>query len=171
MVSCTDVLQIDYLEQPELYTEFFDSFRRPAAPGHAVSRGRVLIHPFGRFSSPGDMPPMQLNALRRELLQDMLASRLDAPMVAGQAYLQPYCTCDGRDLYLYLVNGSMDEASSVTLAMGALRFSGAWALTDQNERRTIPYTEGPDGRFTFDLRLAPMDAALLRLTLQEEEPA
>ena len=63
---------------------------------------------------------MQLNALRRELLQDMLASRLDAPMVAGQAYLQPYCTCDGRDLYLYLVNGSMDEASSVTLAMGAL---------------------------------------------------
>ena len=92
-------------------------------------------------------------------------------MVAGQAYLQPYCTCDGRDLYLYLVNGSMDEASSVTLAMGALRFSGAWALTDQNERRTIPYTEGPDGRFTFDLRLAPMDAALLRLTLQEEEPA
>lgn len=171
VISSTDVLQIDYLEQPELYTEFFDSFRRPAAPGHAVSRGRVLIHPFGRFSSPGDMPPMQLNALRRELLQDMLASRLDAPMVAGQAYLQPYCTCDGRDLYLYLVNGSMDEASSVTLAMGALRFSGAWVLTSRNERRTIPYTEGPDGRFTFDLRLAPMDAALLCLTLQEEEPA
>ena len=171
VISSTDVLQIDYLEQPELYTEFFDSFRRPAAPGHAVSRGRVLIHPFGRFSSPGDMPPMQLNALRRELLQDMLASRLDAPMVAGQAYLQPYCTCDGRDLYLYLVNGSMDEASSVTLAMGALRFSGAWALTSQNERRALPYAEEPDGRFTFDLRLAPMDAALLCLTLQEEAPA
>lgn len=34
-----------------------------------------------------------------------------------------------------------------------------------------PYTEEPDGRFTFDLRLAPMDAALLCLTLQEEEPA
>ena len=170
VISSTDVLQIDYLEQPELYTEFFDSFRRPAAPGHAVSRGRVLIHPFGRFSSPGDMPPMQLNALRRELLQDMLAPHLDAPMVVGQAYLQPYCTCDGRNLYLYLVNGGMDEALSVTLAMGALRFSGAWALTSRNERRTVPYAEEPDGRFTFDLRLAPMDAALLCLTLQKEEP-
>lgn len=70
---------------------------------------------------------MQLNALRRELLQDMLASRLDAPMVAGQAYLQPYCTCDGRDLYLYLVNGSMDEASSVTLAMARSAFRGMGA--------------------------------------------
>ena len=65
----------------------------------------------------------------------------------------------------------MDEASSVTLSMGALRFSGAWVLTGQNERRALPYTEEPDRRFTFDLRLAPMDAALLRLTLQEEEPA
>ena len=58
----------------------------------------------------------------------------------------------------------------MTLAMGALRFSGAWVLTSRNERRTIPYAEEPDGRFTFDLRLAPMDAALLCLTLQEEEP-
>ena len=54
--------------------------------------------------------------------------------------------------------------------MGALRFSGAWALTSRNERRTVPYAEEPDGRFIFDLRLAPMDAALLCLTLQKEEP-
>ena len=113
---------------------------------------------------------MQLNALRRELLQDMLAPHLDAPMVVGQAYLQPYCTCGGRNLYLYLVNGSLDEASSVMLAMGAIRFSGAWVLTSRNVRRTVSYKEEPNGRFTFDLRLAPMDAALLCLTLQKEEP-
>lgn len=169
VISSTDVLQIDYLEPPELYTEFFDSFRRPAAPGHAVARGHVLIHPFGHFEDPGAIPPMQLNALRREILLEALLPHLDAPCVVGQTYVQPYCTQEGNTLYLYLVNGSMDDVPSVTLALGAYQPASAWMLTSENVRAAVHWTPLTGQRAVFDIRLAPMDAVLLCLTLEQEE--
>lgn len=169
VISSADVLQVEYLDDPERYTDFYDSFRRPVAPGHAVTQGRVLIHPFGRFESPGAMPPMQLSALRREILQDALTGRLDAPMVVGQAYLQPYCTCDGKQMYVYLINGSMDAVDSVTLELGSVRFDDAWILSSRNERLQARWNAENDTRAVFSLQLAPMDAALLCLHLLQQE--
>lgn len=168
VISSADVLQVDYLEPPERWTDFYDSFRRPTAPGHAVARGQVLIHPFGRFERPDSMPPMQLTSLRREILQDVLSGRLDAPMVVGQAYLQPYCTCDGQTLHMLLLNGSLDGVDSVTLDMGRLRFDRVWVRTSRNEHRPVSWrTEGR--RAVLDLRLEPMDAVLLTFTLTQQE--
>ena len=31
---------------------------------------------------------------------------MNAPVVEGPAYLQPYCTGDGERMYVYLVNGA-----------------------------------------------------------------
>lgn len=169
VISSADVLQIEYLQEPVRYTDFYDSFRRLAAPGHVLSRAHVLIHPFGRFESPGAMPPMQLSALRREILQDALTGRLDAPMVVGQAYLQPYCTCDENHLYVYLVNGSMDAVDSVTLELGKVRFDDAWVLTSRMERTAVRWRAETDSRAVFSVALSPMDAALLCLHLPQQE--
>jgi hypothetical protein len=65
VISSADALRVEYEGEPELWTRFYDSFRRPVCPGHAVWDGRALVYPFGRFSQPGEIPPMQLNPVRR----------------------------------------------------------------------------------------------------------
>lgn len=96
------------------------SFRRDRGPCEAVVDGRVFVYPFGNFSGPQDIPPMLLNDVRQELLQDVLAAsgRLDAPMVCGAPYLVPYCMADGGRTCLYLVNGALDAVENIVLHVG-----------------------------------------------------
>ena len=119
IVVCSDVLDVTYAADAEVneYSAMYDSFRRRTLPCQCVVNKKVLIYPYGHFGAPGHIPVMLLNALRQEILQDVL---LDAnapfPMVQGNAYLQPhYLSCaDGE--YLYLVNGSSDAVETVRIA-------------------------------------------------------
>jgi len=118
IVVCSDVLDVTYAADAEVteYSAMYDSFRRRNLPGQCVVNGKVLIYPFGHFGAPGHIPVMLLNALRQELLQDVLRSAgAKFPMVLGSPYLEPhYLSCDSGE-YLYLVNGSSDAVESVRL--------------------------------------------------------
>ena len=123
IVVCSDVLDVTYAAGAEVneYSAMYDSFRRRRLPGQCVVNNKVLIYPFGHFGAPGHIPVMLLNALRQEILQDVLRNaNAQFPMVVGSPYLQPhYLEHEGSE-YLYLVNGSSDAVESVTLTGPAL---------------------------------------------------
>ena len=169
VISSADALNVRYAQGAVEYTRFCDSFRRFTAPGHTVVENRVLVYPFGRFENPGVIPPMQLTSLRRELMQDAVAAfgALDAPMVTGGAYLQPYCTADEEHIYCYLVNASLDAVPSVTLDMGRYRLVSASVLT--SDCRSAELAAVPEGERTMlPLSIPPLDAALLTLRVEKE---
>ena len=119
IVVCSDVLDVTYAPDAEVneYSAMYDSFRRRTLPCQCVVNKKVLVYPYGHFGAPGHIPVMLLNALRQEILQDvLLEANAPFPMVQGNAYLQPhYLSCpDGE--YLYLVNGSSDAVETVRLA-------------------------------------------------------
>lgn len=119
IVVCSDVLDVTYSPGAKVaeYSAMYDSFRRRTLPGQCVVNDRVLIYPFGHFGAPGYIPVMLLNALRQEILQDVLKNAgAPFPMVVGTPYLEPhYIVKDGAE-YLYLVNGSSDSVESVRLS-------------------------------------------------------
>lgn len=118
IVVCSDVLDVTYCRDAEVaeYSAMYDSFRRRTLPGQCVANNRVLVFPFGHFGAPGHIPVMLLNALRQELLQDMLL-HADAqfPMVRNAPYLEPHYLCRDGEEYLYLVNGNSDTVEGVQL--------------------------------------------------------
>lgn len=121
VISGSDALHVTYRPDADVaeYSAFYDSFRRRTAACETVVNNRVLVYPFGRFSGPQDIPPMLLNDVRQEILQDVLAAskRLHVPMMEENPYLVPYAFCEDETLYLYLVNGAMDAASGVSLRL------------------------------------------------------
>ena len=139
MIFSSDVLDVAYLPDARVegYTAFYDSFRRRSARGQTVVNGRVLIYPFGRFGT--GVPPMLLNRVRQEILQDVLdAAGFDVPMVRGLACLAPYCFRSGDATALYLINASTDPAEDVVLSRlpgGAAR---ALRSEDAQERSLAP---------------------------------
>ena len=118
IVVCSDVLDVTYRAdaQVEEYSAMFDSFRRKNLPCQCVVNDRVLVFPYGHFGAPGHIPVMLLNALRQEILQDVVRHAAPAmPMVTGVPYLQPHYLEHNGEEYLYLVNGSSDAVEGVRL--------------------------------------------------------
>ena len=119
IVVCSDVLDVTYAEgaKVEEYSAMYDSFRRRTLPCQSVVNSKVLVYPYGHFGAPGHIPVMLLNALRQEILQDVLANAgVSFPMVVGTPYLEPhYIKKDGNE-YLYLVNSNSDTAETVRLS-------------------------------------------------------
>ena len=120
VISCSDAVAATYRPDAELfeYTALYDSFRQRAAAGQVVVNGRALVYPFGNFESPVQIPPMLLNTVRAEILQDVLrAAGLELPMVENSPYLEPYCFADeAGGTALYLVNAATDPVDCVRLA-------------------------------------------------------
>ena len=113
---------------------------------------------------------MLLNDVRQEILQDVLASsgRMTTPMVEGSPYLVPYAFVDEDALSLYLVNGALDAADSVTLRMPEQ--SGAYALS------VLPSRGEPcaffltieQGRCVLPISIQSMESALV--TMRKQNP-
>ena len=176
IVSAADALSVTYAADAhvETYSRFFDSFRRDRGPCETVVNGRVFVYPFGRFSSPQDIPPMLLNDVRQALLADVLTAsgRLDAPLVLDEPYLTPYCTREGGRTNLYLVNGALDTVMRATLSVGGRdRLLRVRALPSDGPEKAFT-AQVRDGCCTLPLPVAPMESVLLILeeaTKQTEE--
>ncbi|MBR6185547.1 MAG: hypothetical protein IKQ41_04735 [Clostridia bacterium] len=130
VISASDAVCVDYAPEAEMreFTSFFDSFRRRTAPGQTLANGRVMIFPFGHMEDVMALPPMLLSAARQEILQDMLlCAGAAVPMTESAPYLIPYCfeTADAR--WVYLVNGSLDDAENAPLRLPwAIKKSLSW---------------------------------------------
>ena len=171
VISSADALRVEYEGEPELWTRFYDSFRRPVCPGHAVWDGRALVYPFGRFSQPGEIPPMQLNPVRRDILQKALAGsgKLDAPIVLGAAHLHAYCTKRGQTVFLYLVNGSHDPAENLSLLLPDGTLQEVRCLSESGRESPVVFTQlGREAKLSASL--PPLSAALLTLEFGKEQP-
>ncbi len=166
VISCSDVLEIRYLGEArkETYTAFYDSFRRLAFTGQTVVNGRVLIYPFGHFSQPLEIPQMLLNSVRQAILQEILCPVLQKlPMVEKSPYLEPYCTILEGKTFMYLVNGSSDDAPQVRLSMGSLIPKTVTVLPSLGEEHTF-VCEVQDGICTLPVQIPSLEAALLIFT-------
>ena len=166
----SDAVLAEYGGETEVYTAFYDAFRHRTGPAQVVAKGQVMVFPFGRLSGPTAMPQMFLNNLRREILLDILRrrARLNAPVVEGPAYLQPYCTGDGDRLYVYLVNGAMDPVKGWRLHMG----SGGWrraGLYFSDGRREEMEMSPDEESIAFPQALGVMEAVLIALDKEQED--
>ncbi len=120
MISFMDTLNITYMENADVqeYTAMFDSFRHRTVCGQTMVDGHVLIYPFGREESHMTLPPMAFNRMRQEVLQDMLChAGVGFPMVKGLPYMEPYCFEHQNSQWIYLVNGSSDDAAKIQLVL------------------------------------------------------
>ena len=161
IVVCSDVLDVTYRSDAKVeeYSAMYDSFRRRTLPGQCVVNSKVLIFPFGHFGAPGHIPVMLMNALRAEILQDVLTNA-DAkfPMIPDSPYLEPhYLSCpDGE--YLYLVNGSSDAVESVRLTGCALPETVAVHHSADPALETVTCTGD-----TLNLTIPNMETILVKL--------
>jgi len=164
LIASTDVLNITYAAKPEMHTWFFDSFRRKAAPGHTLVNGSILIDPFGHFSAPNDIPPMQLNAVRRDLMQYAfmrMPGGKSIPMTVEAAYLQPFCTREDGRLHVYLVNASHDDAEVIRLRIEKKPTRVILLRSDCSESE--PAWQFDAGVLTIQKNLDSLDACLLTI--------
>jgi hypothetical protein len=137
----------------------YDSFRRRTLAGQCVVNSKVLIFPFGHFGTPGHIPVMLMNALRAEILQDVLINaKAEFPMVPSSPYLEPhYLSCaDGE--YLYLVNGSSDAVKSVRLTGCTLPETVAVHHSADPALETVTCTGD-----TLNLTIPNMETVLVKL--------
>ena len=162
VILSSDAVLAEYGQGAEVYTAFFDSFRRNTGPAQVVVNGRVMVFPFGRLPGPTAMPQMHLNSLRRDVLQDILVHRagLAAPVVEGTAYLQPYCTSDGERLYVYLVNAALDPAAGWRLRMGAAGWRRAVLQFSDGRREEAALDAGAE-TICFPQTLGAMETVLI----------
>ena len=170
VISSSDALRVAYAPGADVapYTAFFDSFRRRTAPGQALINGRVFLYPFGRFPSPIDIPPMLLNPVRQELLQDALL-RMGAkfPLVQGAPYVAPYVWKDGKKRGVYVVNASTD-------GIEALSLRNVWAKRvvafDSRTKTVQAFLTQPDkDGVRLALSLPSMEAVMLWWEQDEKE--
>jgi hypothetical protein len=165
VISGADALDISYLPDASAVecSALYDSFRKRRASCEVVVENRVLLYPFGRFGSPQEIPPMLLNDVRQEILQDVLtkSGRMTTPMVEGSPYLVPYAFADGDALSLYLVNGALDAVDGIALRMPDQ--SGAYALSVLPSRgEPCAFTVNVEsGRCVLPLVIGSMESALI----------
>ena len=160
MIFSSDVLDVTYLPDArvESRTAFYDSFRRRSAHGQTVVNGRVLVYPFGHFGT--GVPPMLLNRVRQEILQDVLdAAGFDVPMVRGLACLAPYCFRSGDATALYLVNASSDAAEDVVLSR--LPGGAARALRSEDAQERSLALRPAKGGAALGLGVGSLETALI----------
>lgn len=170
VISCSDALDVTYLPNSKASecSALFDSFRKRRASCEVVVENHTLIYPFGRFESPLEIPPMLLNDVRQEILQDILTSsgRMTAPVIEGSPYLVPYVFIDEDAMYLYLVNGALDAVSGVSLRFAEQ--DGTYALSmlpSRGESRefTIHFEQG---KCILPIQIESMESALITLRKQ-----
>ncbi|MDD4311576.1 MAG: hypothetical protein PHW41_03755, partial [Eubacteriales bacterium] len=172
VISGADALDITYLSNAtnSEYSALYDSFRKRRASCEVVVENRVLLYPFGKFTSPQEIPPMLLSDVRQEILQDVLATsgRLNVPMVEGSPYLVPYVFADDEAISLYLVNGALDAADGVSLRLPEQ--SGAYTLSVLPSRGEpcALIVNGQNGRCVLPLCIESMESALL--TMRKQNP-
>ncbi|HQQ40144.1 MAG TPA: hypothetical protein PLR57_01430, partial [Clostridia bacterium] len=165
VISGSDALDVSYLPiaEAEEYSALYDSFRVRRSPCQTVVGGRVLIYPFGRFAGPQEIPPMLLNDVRQEILQDVLnrSGRLTAPMVEQNPYLVPYAFSSDDKAHLYLVNGSMDAVCGVPLLWA--NADGEYSVSALPSRgEPIAFTARIErDRCMLPLEIEPMESVLL----------
>ena len=170
MISCSDALRVTFAPGADaaLYTAFFDSFRRRTAPGEALVKGRVFLYPFGRFPSPIEIPPMLLNPVRQEILQEaLLEMGADFPMVQGAPYAAPYTWQDGKNRGVYLVNASTEDIETLSLR-------NVWAKRvfafDSRTKTVQAFLTQPDkDGVRLALSLPSMEAVMLWWEQDEKE--
>lgn len=170
VLLASDAVLAEYGPDAEIWTAFFDAYRRRTGPAQVVVNGRVMVFPFGHLSGPTDMPQMFLNSLRREIMQDILLHRagLAAPVVEGAAYLQPYCTRDGERLYIYLVNAALDPAAGWRLHMDTAGWRRA-ALHFSDGRREMLDLDPAAETLCFPQTLGTMETVLITFEKERED--
>ncbi len=160
VISASDAVSAEYDSQAEVqeFTAFFDSFRRRTAPGQTLVNGHVMIFPFGHSERILELPPMLLSAARQEILQHMLSSAgAGLPAVPHAAYLIPYCFEASGGKWIYLVNGSLDDAAGAELLLP----QPAEVLSWDASCRTAAVGSG--GERTLLIDLPSMESMLIRL--------
>lgn len=166
IVVCSDVLDVQYRDDVEVneYSAMYDSFRRRTLPCQSVVNGKVLVYPFGHFSAPGDVPVMLQNALRQEILQDVLrAAGADFPMVVGCPYLEPHDIVKDGEEYLYLINGSSDTVCSIKLTIPGLPETVPCRHCICNGEETTLQCEPIDGGSELHVAIRAMETVLVKL--------
>ncbi len=174
VISGADALDVSYLSDTvvEEYSALYNSFRERTASCQNVVEGRVLVYPFGRFCSPQEIPPMLLNDVRQEILQDVLyrTGKLSVPMVEGNPYLVPYAFSGADADYLYLVNGALDAVDGVILRQNCADGVYAVHLLPSSGRPTQFALSIAQGRCRLPISIAPMESALLTIRRVSDEP-
>ncbi len=163
VISCSDVLEIRYLEtaKTDTYTAFYDSYRRQAFSGQTVVDGHVFLFPFGRFSQPLEIPQMLLNSVRQAILQEVLAlANPTLLMVEKSPYLEPYCMVWEGKTCLYLINGSSDDVMTVRLFMGEFAPRSAGILTSSGDEFDLACTVC-ENVCELPVQIPAMESALL----------
>lgn len=166
IVVCSDVLDVTYRSDAEVceYSAMYDSFRCRTLPCQSVVNGRVLVYPFGHFSAPGNIPVMLQNALRQEILQDVLrAAGADFPMVAGFPYLEPHYIIKDGEEYLYLINGSSDTVCSVKLTVSGLPAQVQCRHCICNGEETTLQCDPVEGGSQLHVAIRAMETVLVKL--------
>ena len=165
VISGADALDIVYQNgaQAAEYSALYDSFRIRRASCEVVVGNRVLLYPFGRFGSPQEIPPMLLNDVRQEILQDVLraSGRMTAPMVERSPYLVPYAFSEGCTATLYLVNGALDAAEGIALRMPEQDGTYAVSILPSRGEPCAITLEISDGRCVLPLVIGSMESALI----------
>ncbi len=166
MISFMDTLDITYTGNADLkeYTAMFDSFRRRTVRGQTTVDGHVLIYPFGREDSRMTLPPMVFNRVRQEVLQDMLRNaKAGFPMVQGLPYMEPYCFEHQNSQWLYLVNGSSDDAEKIRLTLPDDLCADTVELwSSSGTHAVVPCIKEEDG-ISISLPVPHMESVLLRI--------
>ncbi len=167
VISGSDALNIEYLPNADIeeYSALYDSFRKRTASCQCVVGNRALIYPFGHFESPQDIPPMLLNDVRQEILQDVLAvsGRMNAPMVDGNPYLVPYAFDGGETAHLYLVNGAMDAVNGVSLRLCGLCGTYSVSILPSRGAPVVLTLRLGCERCMLPLTIEPMETALVSM--------
>ena len=172
VISGADALDVTYLPDAEVkeYSALFDSFRKRRSACEVVFQNRVLIYPFGRFGSPQETPPMLLNDVRQEILQDVLVSsgQMHAPMIERNPNLTPYAFTDGETDSLYLVNGALDTAEEIPLRFAET--DGVYTVNVlQSRGEPLFFTISVQrGVCVLPLAIQPMESALVTMRKLEQ---
>jgi hypothetical protein len=167
VISGADALDVVYppdAQQAE-YSALYDSFRNRRSSCEVVVNHRVLVYPFGRFGSPQEIPPMLLNDVRQEILQDVLTTsgRMSAPMIERNPYLVPYTFTDTEATYLYLVNGALDAVNGVPLRFPEEDGSYAVSVLPSRGEASEFSVKVEQGICVLPVQIQSMESALLTI--------
>ena len=171
VISGADALDIAYLPDVSTaeYSALYDSFRKRRSSCEVVVENRVLLYPFGHFGSPQEIPPMLLNDVRQEILQDVLSSsgRMTTPMVEKNPYLVPYVFSDENATYLYLVNGALDAVDGVPLRFAEQDGTYAISVLPSRGEACEFAIKIEQGRCILPVQISSMESALITMRKQK----
>lgn len=163
VISSADAVNIEYSGSVMAYTGFYNSFHERACPGHALVNDKVLVYPFCNFDGPNSVPHMQLNPVRRDIVQDaIMRFGGDFPMVVGEAYVFPYVfTMEGKT-YIFLVNSGHDDIIKLRLYLPEFSGNSVKVLKSDCDSRIKPVSL-VEGLVVIDEVLPGLDTCLIEI--------